>query len=118
MPLKVRSPKTIITVLVTEDSETIAHALMLILNSDPKVEVVGWAKNGEECLRMVAKLRPDIVTMDIEMPLLDGIETTRAILKEHPVPILIVSSTIKGDLKKTFDALQAGAFDVIERPRL
>jgi two-component system chemotaxis response regulator CheB len=98
---------------------TVGEALKLILNSAPGIEVIGWAKNGKECLTLIQALSPDIIVMDINMPVMDGIETTRRLKEKFPsVPVLIVSSAVKDDLGKTFTALEAGAIDILERPSL
>ncbi|HEX9934516.1 MAG TPA: response regulator, partial [bacterium] len=78
-----------IKVLITEDSPVIRGYLKHIMSSDPEIEVVGTAQDGEEAVKMVAMYRPDVVTMDIHMPKMDGFEATRKIMETHPVPIVI-----------------------------
>jgi two-component system chemotaxis response regulator CheB len=89
-----------------------------ILESDPQIKVVGVARNGQEAVDLVRALRPDVVTMDIRMPVMDGFQATQAIMAEHPTPILVISASVgSDDLKISFNAIQAGALDIIEKPR-
>jgi len=81
-------------VLIAEDSATVRQLLVEILCSDRDVQVVGEAKNGVEVVAMTKKLRPDIVTMDVRMPLMDGFEATKQIMIEVPTPIVIVSASL------------------------
>jgi two-component system chemotaxis response regulator CheB len=107
----------IITVLVVEDSPLHCELLTHILNSDPEIQVVGSACNGVEALEAVQKYRPCVVTMDIVMPVMDGIEATRCIMETQPVPIVIVSALLgTQETEKTRQALAAGAVATIEKP--
>lgn len=107
-----------IRVLIVEDSPIVSELLRGILRSDPEIEVVGWARNGREGLAMCRRLAPDVVTMDIRMPHLDGLEATRAIMVECPTPILVISSNLREEeVDICFDAIRAGAMDVVEKPR-
>ncbi len=91
--------------------------LAQILASDPDIEVVGQAKNGEEAVDLVANLRPDLVTMDIHMPKMDGLQATEKIMAYTPTPILVVSSSVHGEgMGSAFDALKRGALEVIKKP--
>ncbi len=106
-----------IRVLVVEDSPVVQEFLTYILDSDPDIRVVGVAPNGMEALDCVEMLRPDVITMDIHMPIMDGFEVTRRIMETVPTPIVIVSgSTGATELASTFRALEAGALAVISRP--
>jgi two-component system, chemotaxis family, protein-glutamate methylesterase/glutaminase len=106
-----------IKVLVVEDSPVVRDFLIYILNADPGICVVGSASNGEEALEAVKHYRPDVITMDIHMPKMDGIEATRRIMETLPVPIVIVSgSTDPHENTKTFRAMEAGALAVLIRP--
>jgi two-component system chemotaxis response regulator CheB len=108
---------TKIRALVVEDSVTVRRRLIDVLNSDPIIEVVGEAENGQQAIEMCRMLRPDVVTLDMHLPVLDGVSATEHIMGHFPTPILIVSSsTNRGDLFKTYDALAAGAVDVLEKP--
>src|SRR6267378_3874847 len=99
-----------IRVLVVEDSATVRELLVHILRSDPEIEVVGTAETGEEALETVGRTRPDIITMDVHMPKMNGFDATRHIMESHPTPIVIVSGV--PDVTETaqaFRALAAGA---------
>jgi two-component system chemotaxis response regulator CheB len=107
-----------IRVLVAEDSLFARSVLVKILESDPRIKVIGVARNGKEAVEMVATLRPDVVTMDIRMPVMDGFQATQSIMAENPTPILVISASVASeDLKISFNAIQAGALDIIEKPR-
>jgi two-component system chemotaxis response regulator CheB len=91
--------------------------LTYILTSDPAIQVVGVAKNGAEALEVAAQLRPDVITMDIHMPIMDGFEATRRIMETVPTPIVIVSgSSGASEVASTFRAMEAGALAVVRRP--
>jgi two-component system, chemotaxis family, protein-glutamate methylesterase/glutaminase len=108
---------TKIRVLVVEDSLTVRRRLIEVLGSDPAIEVVGEAGNGQQAIELCRTLRPDVITLDMHLPVLDGVSATEHIMGHFPTPILIVSSsTNRGDLFKTYDALAAGAVDVLEKP--
>ncbi|TAL16917.1 chemotaxis-specific protein-glutamate methyltransferase CheB [bacterium] len=105
-------------VLIVEDSPVEQALLAHILNSDPSIEVAGVADDGQKALSAVERLNPDLVTMDIHMPNLNGFETTRRIMEENPLPIVIVSgSTNIMDADKTFRAMEAGALALVRKPR-
>jgi len=102
---------------VVEDSPVVREFLVHVLGSDPDIRVVGTAADGEEALEAVSSMRPDVVTMDIHMPRLDGMEATRRIMETHPTPIVIVSgSTDPHQVATTFRAMEAGALAVLRRP--
>lgn len=104
-------------VLVAEDSETTRQLLVEILDADPELRVIGHARNGVEALEMTARLHPDVVTMDIRMPILDGFEATKQIMAEVPTPIVIVSASVNiRDVEISMHALRAGALAVMEKP--
>ncbi len=106
-----------ISVLVTEDSELSWNIMKAILESDPQIKVVGWAKNGRECIDQVKRLKPNVITMDIHMPVMDGYETTQYIMENMPTSILVVSALVKHDENMVFKLLKVGALDVIEKPK-
>lgn len=106
-----------IRVLVVDDSPTIQQLMTYILNSNNEINVIGVVKNGEEAVDFVAKDKPDIITMDISMPVMDGFEATRRIMETNPVPIIMVTGLFNSqDIDKTFKAMEAGAVSVIEKP--
>jgi two-component system chemotaxis response regulator CheB len=106
-----------IRVLVVEDSLTIRKYLCEVLASAADIVVVGEAENGKRAIELCSELRPDIVTMDMMMPVMSGLSATEFIMAYCPTPILIVSSsTNRGELFKTYDALAAGAVDVLDKP--
>ncbi|MBW2557908.1 MAG: chemotaxis response regulator protein-glutamate methylesterase [Deltaproteobacteria bacterium] len=106
-----------IKVLIVDDSAVARDLLTFILSSDPAVQVIGTARDGREAVRAVREKRPDVVTMDIVMPNMDGFEATRIIMETAPTPIVIVSASWdpKG-VEKTFQAMEAGALDAIAKP--
>jgi two-component system, chemotaxis family, protein-glutamate methylesterase/glutaminase len=107
-----------IRVLVVDDSLTVRSRLVEILRADPDFEVVGEASDGRRAVELCAKLKPDVVTLDIVMPDTTGLNATEHIMAHMPTPILIVSSSFnRGELFDTYSALQAGAVDVLEKPR-
>jgi len=108
-----------IRVLVVEDSLTVRKRLVEVIGSDPELEVVAEAENGQQAIDLCRVLRPDVITLDMNLPVMDGVSATEHIMGHFPTPILIVSaSTNRGDLFKTYDALAAGAVDVLEKNAL
>lgn len=106
-----------IRVLVVEDSPVIREFLVRLLSADPQISVIGTANNGEEALQAVTNWRPDVITMDIHMPRMNGIEATRQIMETYPTPIVIVSgSQDPKEVETTFHAMEAGALAILERP--
>ena len=111
----VRKP---IRVLVCDDSQVAREMLTQILSSDAGIEVVGTCADGLEAVGRTAELRPDLVTMDIHMPKLDGVSATEQIMAFTPTPILIVSSSVhESGVGRAFDALAAGALEVMKKPQ-
>jgi two-component system, chemotaxis family, protein-glutamate methylesterase/glutaminase len=106
-----------IRVLVVEDSPTVREFLLRVLRADPAIEVIGMAGSGEEALIEVERTRPDVVTMDVHMPRMNGYDATRRIMESHPTPIVIVSGTNDvTDTARAFHAIEAGALAVLPRP--
>lgn len=106
-----------IRVLVTDDSVVIRRLVSGLLNDDPAIEVVGTAVNGRAALQKVEQLRPDLVTMDVEMPEVDGIEGVRRIRAAgHTMPIIMFSTLTERGATATLDALAAGASDYVAKP--
>src|SRR5688500_11014129 len=108
-----------IRVVIVDDSAVTREVLTALLNSDPEIRVIGQAASGAEAVEMTATLRPDLVTMDLMMPAMDGMEATRRIMARHPTPVLFLSSFFdKQGAYSRADALAAGALDVVEKPSL
>ncbi len=106
-----------IRVLIAEDSPLIAIIMRDSLNQDPEIEVVGWARNGWEAIQMRDSLKPDVITMDLNMPVLSGLEAIKTIASTRPVPILVVSHMIESrDSDLAFEALRCGAVDIMGKP--
>jgi two-component system chemotaxis response regulator CheB len=105
-----------IRVLVADDSAFMRKVLLSILDSDGSFEVVGEARDGRETVEKSARLKPHVITMDINMPHVDGLEATEIIMSTDPRPILIVSSESKEGAKATLRALELGAIDFIAKP--
>ncbi|MBI5249467.1 MAG: chemotaxis protein CheB [Desulfomonile tiedjei] len=105
-----------IRVLVVDDSALMSRQITSILGEDSSIEVVGRAKDGLEALTMVKELQPDVVTMDVEMPRMNGITALKHIMVKHSVPTVMISALTKEGAKTTFDALKFGAIDVIAKP--
>jgi len=106
-----------IRVLIADDSPTILDLLREVVSSDAQFEIVGTASNGSEAVALCRSLRPDVITMDMMMPVMSGLEATEEIMAYCPTPILIVSSSFnRGEIFKSYDALAAGAVDVLEKP--
>jgi two-component system, chemotaxis family, protein-glutamate methylesterase/glutaminase len=103
-------------VLVVEDSLTVRKHLSETLSADPEVEVVGEAEDGKRAIELCQQHRPDVITMDMMLPVMSGLAATEYIMAYCPTPILVVSSSVnRGELFKTYDALAAGAVDVLEK---
>jgi two-component system chemotaxis response regulator CheB len=106
-----------IRVLVVDDSATYRRIVRSALEDDAEIEVVGTAANGKIALQKIDQLRPDVVTLDIEMPEMDGLETLAEIGKKHPnLRAIMVSSTTERGASATIDALSLGAFDFVTKP--
>lgn len=102
-------------VLVVDDSNFFQHRLKEMLNEHPKLEVIGMAANGREAVEKTRSLRPDVITMDYEMPIMDGVSAVRQIMSEQPTPILMFSSLTYEGARTTLDALEAGAVDFLPK---
>jgi two-component system, chemotaxis family, protein-glutamate methylesterase/glutaminase len=106
-----------IRVLLVEDSATMRHLLRESLADDPDLQVVGEATDGAAAVELCGRLRPDVVTMDMMLPTMSGLVATEHIMADFPTPILVVSSADRQELFSTYNALAAGAVDVLEKPR-
>src|SRR6187402_1617371 len=102
-------------VLVVDDSSFFQHRLKDIINENPELKVIGIASNGREAVDKAKELQPDIITMDFEMPVMDGVTAIKHILLDRKVPILMFSSLTYEGARITLDALEAGALDFIPK---
>ncbi|WP_322521947.1 chemotaxis response regulator protein-glutamate methylesterase [Guyparkeria halophila] len=100
-----------IRLLIVDDSLFFRRALREVFSSDPRLEVVGEASNGRQAVLKACELKPDIITMDVEMPIMDGISAVRRITERCPTPILMLSALTKAGAEATLDAIDAGAVD-------
>jgi len=107
----------VIRVLVVDDSAVLRQSTKFILENDPELKVVGEARNGEEAVALVRRLRPDVVTMDVRMPRMDGLEAIRHIMADTPVPIVVVTGIdLDREMGISSQATRAGAVSVLRRP--
>ncbi len=104
-----------VKVLVVDDSSFMRKAIKTMLEEDPSISVVGTARDGLEAVEKVEELNPDVVTLDIEMPRMNGLEALRVIMARHPLPVIVVSSLTEEGAKVTFEALDLGAVDYIPK---
>lgn len=105
-----------IRVLIVEDSPLAAKIIEDVLSGDSDIEVVGIARNGREAMSLVSQLKPDLITMDVVMPDIDGVEATKQIMAYHPTPILILSSSVfRRRMDAVFKAMSYGALDVMDK---
>lgn len=106
-----------IKILIADDSATETALLKSMFEAENDMQVIGCARNGKEAVELAAKLKPDLITMDIHMPIINGFEATQLIMMNNPVPIVVISSTLDDqNMNSTFLALEAGAVSVIEKP--
>jgi two-component system chemotaxis response regulator CheB len=103
-------------VLIVDDSAFMRHALGRLLSEAASLEVVGAATNGEEGLALARELRPDVITLDVEMPLLDGLGMLKRLMLETPTRVVMLSSRTTQNARETFDALEFGAIDFVPKP--
>jgi two-component system chemotaxis response regulator CheB len=105
-----------IRVLIVDDSALVRKLLGDVISGDPDMEVVGTASNGVEAIRAVAELNPDVVTMDIHMPEMDGLNALEYIMRKHPLPVIMLSALAQKGATATLKALELGAVDFITKP--
>lgn len=105
-----------IRVLIVDDSAFMCRVLRDIISSDPQLEVAGQGRDGRDAIAMAESLRPDVITMDINMPHVDGLQATEMIMSQHPRPIVIVSSESREGAASTLHALELGAIDFVSKP--
>jgi two-component system, chemotaxis family, protein-glutamate methylesterase/glutaminase len=104
-----------IKVLIVDDSRVMTRILSRILTKDPLIQVVGSALNGREAIERIPLLKPDVITLDVEMPVMDGIETLKHIMATDPIPVIMVSTLTKDHAAITMEALNMGACDFVTK---
>lgn len=104
-----------VKVLIVDDSAFMRNAITSMLSSDPEIKVIGTARDGVEAVDKVALLKPDVVTMDVEMPRMDGIEALRVIMAKTPVPVIMLSSLTVEGAQTTLQAMEYGAVDFMPK---
>src|SRR6202048_2941325 len=112
-----RSGMAKIRVLVVDDSALMRKLIPQMLAADESIEVVGTAMDGTFCLKKIDELKPNVVTLDLEMPGMNGIDTLKEIMRRHPVPVIVVSSHSTEGASVTLRALGLGAFDFVTKPK-
>jgi two-component system chemotaxis response regulator CheB len=106
-----------IKILIVDDSKTATAILKSLIEAEPDMTIIGEASDGQMAVAMSAKLKPDLITMDINMPVLNGYDATRLIMSQNPTPVVIISSNInKESMNASFEALEAGAVSVLPKP--
>ncbi len=106
-----------IRVLIVEDSPAVIELLKAIIGDDPRLEVAAAVETGERALEIVPRLRPDVISLDIRLPGINGFEVTQWVMQNHPTPIVVVSASVESEeLKISMNALRAGALAVVEKP--
>ena len=105
-----------IRVLTVDDSAFMRKLISDFLSEHPEIEVIGTARNGEDAIKKWRELRPDVLTLDVEMPKLNGLEVLKLIMKEQPLPVVMLSSTTREGADTTLQAIQAGAVDFVAKP--
>ncbi len=107
-----------IKVLLVEDSPVAMNIYEKMLNSSPHIEVIGKATNGKQGLDLVPQLQPDVICTDLQMPQMDGLEFTKQVMANCPVPILVLSNAVqKSDVDNIYEVMKAGAVDVMAKPQ-
>lgn len=106
-----------IRILIVDDSPTTRQALASILEGDPEIQVVGQAADGVEGVELTAQLKPDVITMDVHMPRMDGNAATKEIMARTPTPIVVVTTLSQSEMAfEGFDILLSGALEIVQKP--
>src|ERR1700742_1923090 len=112
------APKSRVRVLIVDDSASVRQTLSAILSADPEIEVIGVASDPFVAARRIQDEVPDVITLDVEMPRMDGITFLRKLMAQHPLPVVMCSSLTEEGSATMMQALEAGAVDVILKPRV
>ena len=107
-----------IKVLIVDDSALVRQTLLQILSSDPSIEVMGTASDPYYAAKKIQKEVPDVITLDVEMPRMDGLTFLKKIMTQHPIPVVIISSLTANGTKTALTALEYGAVEIITKPQL
>jgi len=105
-----------IKVLIVDDSAFMRKLINDFLSEHPEIEVVGTARNGEDAIKKWRSFRPDVLTLDVEMPIMNGLDVLKVVMMEQPIPVVMLSSTTKEGADTTLQAIQAGAVDFVAKP--
>ncbi|KWW10936.1 MULTISPECIES: chemotaxis response regulator protein-glutamate methylesterase [Peribacillus] len=105
-----------VRVLIVDDSAFMRKLISEFLSEESRIEVIGTARNGKDALEKIKALKPDVVTLDVEMPVMDGLQALNLIMNECPTPVVMLSSTTKVGTENTFAAMSSGAFDFVAKP--
>src|SRR6267142_2661425 len=106
-----------VRVLVVDDSALMRKLIPQMLAGDESIDVVGTAMDGTFCLKKIEELKPNVITLDLQMPGMNGIDTLKEIMRRHPLPVIVVSSHSTEGASVTLKALGLGAFDFVTKPR-
>ena len=106
-----------VRVLVVDDSALMRKLIPQMLEAEPSIDVVGTAMDGTFCLKKIEELQPNVVTLDLQMPGMNGIDTLKEIMRRHPLPVIVVSSHSTEGASVTLKALGLGAFDFVTKPQ-
>jgi len=112
------APKRKVRVLIVDDSAVVRQTLSALLSSDPEIEVIATASDPFIAAERIKQQVPDVITLDIEMPRMDGLTFLQKLMAQHPLPVVICSSVADGDGESTLRALEQGAVDVIRKPKV
>lgn len=107
-----------VKVLIVDDSAIVRKTLSIILESDPEIDVLGTASDPYQAVEIMRKSKPDVITLDLEMPRMDGLTFLKRIMSQHPIPVVICSSLAQDGCETTLKALEYGAIDIITKPQL
>ena len=107
-----------IRVLIVDDSAVVRQTLAYVLAQDPEIEVIGTAGDPYAAAEKIAEQVPDVITLDIEMPRMDGLTFLRKVMMQHPIPVVICSSLAEEGTQSALEALESGAVEIVTKPRL